>query len=70
MAESTTPEVDQEELNAILALDFERALELSRQKCQDLTDQAADEEEHYREQAVLLSQQNYEAYNEKLNEIR
>ena len=63
-------EFDPEELAAILDLDFETALAISKRKCQKRDDQAADEEAHYREQAMLLSQQNYDTYNERLNQIK
>lgn len=63
-------EFDPDELAAILALDFERALECSQHKCQRRDNQAAEEEAHYREQAMILSQQNYDTYNERLNQIK
>lgn len=60
----------QEELDAILRLDFEQAVELAKKRYKFNDDEALNEQMHYEEQAQILSQQNFDDYNEEINNIR
>lgn len=60
----------QEELDAILRLDFEQAVELAKKRYKFNDDEALNEQMHYEEQAQLLSQQNFDNYTEEVNNIK
>lgn len=60
----------QEELDAILRLDFEQAVELAKKRYKFNDDEALNEQLHYEEQAQILSQQNFDDYNEEINNIK
>lgn len=67
--EEELAEIEQKEVSAILDLDFERALDISKQRKQTQQDEADDEEAFYQEQAEILSQKNQAIYNQKLESI-
>lgn len=67
--EQSLSEMDQNEISAILDLDFERASGISKQKKQVQQDEVADEEAFYQDQADVLSQQNQAKYNQTLEVI-
>ena len=59
---------ENEEIDAILHMDFERALEISRRQF-NTNDDFYDEESHYEEQSQLLTQQVFDNYNSELSQI-
>jgi hypothetical protein len=65
----SSADLAQEELQAILSLDFERALALFKQKTEGEASTAEAEEAHYQAEAERLLQENEDAYNAQLERI-
>ena len=58
-----------DEIEAIIQLDFEKAVSLAHNRFRYFDDEAENEKAHYEEQAMLLEQQNFDQYNEEINRI-
>lgn len=58
----------EDELDAILQLDFERAFKISTYRFND-HEESDEIESHYEEQSEMMSQHNYSAYNDKITQI-